>query len=375
VLERGRVGETWRGRWDSFCLVTPNWSVQLPGHHYDGDDPDGFMPRDEIVRYLERYATGSGAPVREGVEVISLHRRPDGGFRLETSAGEIEARTVVLSTGAYQRPHRPAGAAGLPPELLQLDVADYRNPGELPPGRVLVVGSGQSGCQIAEELHQAGRDVILACGRAGWLPRRIGDDDVVWWLLNAGDLDDTVESLPDPSARLAANVQATGHDGGHDLHYRTLQAMGVTLAGHLIGAEDGHARFAPDLADSVAWGDNRHAQVMGGFRKLAARRGLPWTDLPAPDPIDTRTPERVRLAELGAVIFAGGFRPGYGSWVRCPGAFDELGFPVHEEGSSTVVPGLHFVGVHFLRKRKSSLLIGVGEDAAIVAERIAAERR
>src|SRR4051812_36441161 len=122
VLERGRVGQTWRGRWDSFCLVTPNWSVQLPGHHYDGDDPDGFMPRDEIVRYLERYANGFGAPVREGVDVTSLSGLPDGGFTLETSAGDIEAGTVVLSTGAYQRPHRPAGAASLPPELPQIDV-------------------------------------------------------------------------------------------------------------------------------------------------------------------------------------------------------------------------------------------------------------
>jgi putative flavoprotein involved in K+ transport len=375
VLERGRIGQTWRGRWDSFCLVTPNWSVQLPGHPYDGDDPDGFMPRDEIVSYLERYAAACEAPVREGVEVTSLRQLPDGDLALETSAGDLLARAVVLSTGAYQRPHRPAGAASLPPELLQIDVEDYRNPGQLPPGRVLVVGSGQSGCQIAEELHQAGREVILACGRAGWLPRRIGDHDVVWWLLNAGDLDDTVESLPEPSARLAANVQASGRDGGHDLHYRTLQAMGVTLAGRFLGAEDGQAHFAADLGASVGWGDQRHAKVMGGFRELAARRGLAWQDLPEPEPIDTSTPEHVRLAELGAVIFAGGFRPGYGSWVQCPGAFDELGFPLHREGSSTVVPGLHFVGVHFLRKRKSSLFIGVGEDAAIVAGRIASERR
>ena len=375
VLERGRVGQTWRGRWDSFCLVTPNWSVQLPGYHYDRDDPDGFMPRDDIVGYLERYAAASEAPVREGVEVTALRRWRDGDFELETSEGELRAGTVVHSTGAYHRPHRPAAAAGLPPDLLQIDVRDYRNPGELPAGRVLVVGSGQSGCQIAEELHQAGRDVILACGRAGWLPRRIGEHDVVWWLLNAGDLDDKVESLADPSARLAANVQASGHDGGHDLHYRTLQAMGVTLAGRLAGVDDGHVRLAPDLGDSVAWGDDRHTQVMGGFRKLAAKRDMPWTDFPAPGPIDTRTPERVPAAELGAVIFAGGFRPDYGSWVELPGAFDELGFPVHDEGSSTVVPGLHFVGVHFLRKRKSSLFIGVGEDAAIVARRIAAERR
>ena len=166
VLERGRVGQTWRGRWDSFCLVTPNWSVQLPGHHYDGDDPDGFMPRDEIVAYLERYAAAVEAPVREGVEAMSLRRLRDGDFALETSDGDLRAGTVVLSSGAYQRSHRPAAAAGLPPDLVQIDVRDYHNPGELPPGRVVVVGSGQSGCQIAEELHLAGRDVILACGRA-----------------------------------------------------------------------------------------------------------------------------------------------------------------------------------------------------------------
>ena len=166
VLERGRVAETWRGRWDSFCLVTPNWSVQLPGHPYDGDDPDGFMPRDELVAYLERYAAAVEAPVREGVEVSSLQPHPEGGFELQSSAGDIVASNVVLSTGAYQRPHRPAGAATLPGDLLQVDVEDYRNPGDLPAGPVLVVGSGQSGCQVAEELHEAGREVVLACGRA-----------------------------------------------------------------------------------------------------------------------------------------------------------------------------------------------------------------
>jgi putative flavoprotein involved in K+ transport len=157
VLEKGRVAQTWRERWDSFCLVTPNWSAQFPGHRYDGQDPDGFMPRDEMVAFLERYATGFQAPVREDVEVTSLKAGQEGRFRLETSAGEMTAETVVLCTGAYQRPHRPAGAATLPANLLQIDVEDYRNPAQLPPGPVLVVGSGQSGCQIAEELHQFGR--------------------------------------------------------------------------------------------------------------------------------------------------------------------------------------------------------------------------
>jgi putative flavoprotein involved in K+ transport len=371
VLERGRIGQTWRGRWDSFCLVTPNWTVQLPGHPYDRDDPDGFMPRDEIVDYLERYAAAVDAPVRKGVEVTSVRPRPDGGFDLDTSSGSILARMVVLSAGAYQRPHRPPGAATLPPDLLQIDVEDYRNPQELPPGHVLVVGSGQSGCQIAEELHEAGREVFLACGRAGWLTRRIGDHDLAWWLAEAGDLDDRADSLPDPAARLAANLQASGRHGGHDLHYRTLRGMGVTLLGRFLGAKGNDARFATDLGESVAWGDQRHAKVMGGFRKLADERGLRWPDPPDPEPFDAEAPEHVPLTGFGAVIFTSGFRPGYESWVHCPGAFDELGFPVHDEGASTTFPGLYFVGVHFLRKRKSSLLIGVGEDAEIVASRIA----
>src|SRR5262245_35625161 len=159
VLERGRVGETWRGRWDSFCLVTPNWSVQLPGGVYDGDDPDGFMPRDEIVAYLERYAAGFDAPVRQGVEVTGLEAAGDGGFVLRTSAGELRAGAVVVATGAYQRPHRPTAAATLPEDVPQLDVDDYRNDGALPEGKMLVVGSGQSGCQVAEELAEADRDV------------------------------------------------------------------------------------------------------------------------------------------------------------------------------------------------------------------------
>ena len=372
VLERGRVGQSWRKRWDSFCLVTPNWFLRLPGHPYDGGDPDGFMLRDQVVAHLERYAVK--APVREGVEVTELGPGTNGGLLLKTSAGEIVARTVVLSTGAFQRPYRPAAAATLPPDLLQIDVEDYRNPSDLAPGPVLVVGSGQSGCQIAEELHQAGREVFLACGRAPWFPRRLGDRDLAWWANETGFLDAPLSSLPSPAARLAANVQATGVGGGHDLHYRTLRKMGVSLLGHFLGADGRRARFAPDLGESVAWGDERNAQLMGLVQKLVAERGLPRPEIPEPEPFNGEAPEELNLSGFGAVVFAGGLRPDYESWVRFPGAFDELGFPVHEEGASTVVRGLYFVGVHFLRKRRSSLLSGVGEDAAVVARQIAARQ-
>jgi len=371
MLERGRVGQTWRDRWDSFCLVTPNWSVQLPGGHYDGRDPDGFMPRDEIVAYLERYAASTGAPVREGVEVTALESSEGTGFVLHTSAGDLSADTVVVSTGAYQRPHRPPAAAELPPDLLQIDVDNFRNEQTLPPGRVLIVGSGQSGCQIAEELHEAGREVFLACGKAPWAPRRVGDRDIVWWVLESGFMDATVESLPSPAARLAANVLTTGHRGGADLHLRTLRARGVVLTGRLLGASNGEAHFAADLGESVAWGDQRFAQIVDEVGKVVAERGLEPPRIDPPEPFDASAPERLDLSGFGAVVFAGGFRPDYRSWLPWSEAFDDLGFPIQRDGASTVVPGLYFVGVHFIRKRKSSTLVGVGEDAAIVAGQIA----
>jgi putative flavoprotein involved in K+ transport len=302
--------------------------------------------------------------------VSAVRPRAGDGLTLETSEGPLDAETVVLATGAYQRPHRPPAAATLPADLLQIDVEDFRSPAALPAGPVLVVGSGQSGCQIAEELHQAGREVFLACGRAPWFPRRLGDRDLSWWVLETGFLDAPFSALPSPAARLAANVQATGAGGGHDLHYRTLRKLGVTLLGHFLGADGRRARFAPDLGESVAWGDERNAQLMELVRKLVVERGLPSPEIPEPEPFSGEAPEELDLHGFGAVVFAGGFRPDYESWVSLPGAFDELGFPIHEEGASTVAPGLYFVGVHFLRKRKSALLNGVGEDAAIVARQI-----
>jgi cation diffusion facilitator CzcD-associated flavoprotein CzcO len=252
VLERARVGQTWRGLWDSFCLVTPNWTMSLPGAAYGGDDPEGFVPRDEIVGYLQRYASSFGAPVREGVGVDSLEPGPDGGFLLRTSAGELYAGSVVVCTGAYQRPHRPEVAAGFPHDVLVIGTEDYRNPAALPPGKVLVVGSGQTGCQLSEELHQVGREVFLACGRAPWLPRRPGGRDIVTWLKETTFFDLPLSALPSPAARLGANVLVSGQRGGHDLHYRTLQAMGVQLLGRLAGVEGHRASFAGDLGDSVA---------------------------------------------------------------------------------------------------------------------------
>jgi putative flavoprotein involved in K+ transport len=279
---------------------------------------------------------------------------------------------VVLATGAYQRPYRPPGAATLPSTIAVIDAEGYANPAALPPGKVLIVGSGQTGCQLAEEIHRAGRDVFLACGRASWIPRRIGRRDVIGWLVDTGFFEMTLSELPSPQARLAGNPQATGRDNGHDLHNRTLADMGVQLLGHFQGADVGRLHFAADLADSVAFGDQRYAELCDRIRTWCDRTGSAHPELPVPEPFEARPPDSLDLRDFGVIIFTSGFRPDYRSWVDLPGAFDEVGFPIQENCQSTVAPGLFFVGVHYLRKRKSSLLIGVGEDATIAAQGIAA---
>jgi putative flavoprotein involved in K+ transport len=372
VLERGRVGETWRGRWDSFCLVIPNWTVQLPGGRYSGDDPDGFMPKNEIVGHLVAYAESFRAPVREGVTVTSLEPAEHGGFLLRTSSGEIRANDVVLASGGYQKPYRPAAAAQLPASVRAIDAEQYSNPTALPPGNVLIVGSGQTGCQLAEEILEAGRDVSLACGRAPWVPRRLEGRDTIAWLNETPFFDVRLGDLPSPRLRLLSNPQMSGRHGGHDLNYRTLQAQGVQLLGRFIGVADGRAHFAPDLAESVAFGDARWADNCELIRKACATRSVRAPEMPVPPAFVGDAAESVSLGDFGTVIFTTGFRPDYASWVRFPQAFDDEGFPIQQDGSSTTVPGLHFMGVHFQRKRKSATFLGVGEDATVLAGKISA---
>jgi putative flavoprotein involved in K+ transport len=370
VLERAAVAQAWRERWDSFTLVTPNWTLDLPGSPYAGDDPEGHVGRDEVVAYLEAYATHHAGEVREGIRVDALGPGGPRRFRLDTSDGPVDADDVVVCTGAYQRPHRPPIAADLPSGLLVIDAADYTNPAALPAGEILIVGSGQTGVQIAEELHLDGRSVTLACGRAPWAPRRLGDLDTITWLHRAGFYDQPRSALNSPEARLVANVQMTGANGGHDLHYRVLQSIGVRLAGRLKGVAGHRARFANDLADSVAFGDARYADMR---KVLADRLGIEGSmaaEMWDPPPFHCEPVLEVDLRGFGAVIFTSGFRPDYTDWVQFP-VFDQLGFPVVGDDLSTNVPGLYFCGVHFLRTRRSSLLFGVGADAALLGRTVA----
>lgn len=376
VLERAAIGESWRRRWDSFRLVIPNWTVRLPGAAYDRGDPDGFMARDEIVAYLSDYALSFGAPLRTGVEVSAVDALEDHTFILQTSRGSIRARDVVLASGGYQRPHRPATAVQFPSqEITVLDAEGYTNPSALPPGGVLVIGSGQTGCQLAEEICEAGRTVYLACGRAPWMPRRIGGRDAVGWVLDTGFYETSLADFPDTSIRYVSNPQFTGHHGGRDLNFRTLQAIGVNLVGRFAGVADGRAYCNRDLEASVAFGDARYSDMRNLIVASCATRGVPAPEMPDPSPFKADPPETIDLREIGTVIFTTGFRPDYSSWVRPAAAFDETGFPIQVDGSSTVVPGLHFMGVHFQRKRKSATLFGVDEDAIVLAQSIASGAR
>ncbi|GAA2200948.1 NAD(P)/FAD-dependent oxidoreductase [Sinomonas flava] len=368
VLERSRIGQAWRDRWDSFTLVTPHWSLGLPGNPYEGDDPEGFVPRHEVVGYLEGYAAAQAAPVREGVEVTRLARTEGRRLRLDTTEGPLEADAAVVCTGSFRRQHRPQALAGIPDDRVTRS-ADYRSPDQLPDGPVLVVGGGQSGCQIAEELRLAGRDVTLACGRAPWIPRRLDGVDTVTWLARTSFYDLPLSALPTPAARLLSNPLVSGARGGHDLNWRTLAALGVQLAGHVAAVDDGVVAFADDLADSVAFGDARWADLRDVLAAQLPARGYPVPELPVPAPFAAEPVAPIPLGELGAVVLASGFRPDY-SWIEAP-ACDALGFPLTDDGESTEVPGLYFCGVHFMRTRASAVLFGVGRDAAVVAGRVA----
>jgi putative flavoprotein involved in K+ transport len=373
VLEAGRVAETWRTRrWDSFRLVTPNRFVRLPGAEYDGPDPDGFISLAELIDHLQSWSNSFDAPVEENTTVTSLDAG-NGSFRLSLASGTVKARSVVVASGAYQRPHRPHGAELLPKGVVQLFAEEYSNPADLPPGAVLVVGSGQTGCQLADEIHQSGRKVFLACGRCVWIPRRLHGHDMVWWMVESGYMDRTPDKLPSPQARFLGNPQATGHHGGRDLHFRVLHDMGVELLGRYAGAEGTKILLADDLAASVDFGDARLADMLKFIEDYCAASGTtaPTFEMPLPLRLKTRTELDVAKDGIGAVIWTSGYRPDYG-WVKFP-VFDDMGFPVQTDGR-TAVPGLYFMGVHWMRKAKSSILQGVGEDAEVVARQVVEAR-
>lgn len=371
VLERGRIAERWRSeRWDSLRFQFPNWGVALPGFAYAGEAPDAFADRDEIVRFIRAYATFIDAPVREGVGVHRLQLDSDGGFVAETDSGTVVSRNVVVATGPYQRPALPSFTADLG-GLFQLHTSAYRNPAQLPAGGVLIVGAGASGVQIAAELAASGREIWLAVGSHRRVPRHYRGHDFHHWEFALGEWDRPVaRRRPDESGPLL-----TGVAGGSDVDLRALADDGVILAGRVTGIHDGVATFAPDLAASLAAGDAHYDRFVAAIDSHLRTLGLPLAPaeatLPRPVPPSASDPSRhldLAAAGIGSVIWATGYTLDF-DWIDLP-AFAS-GKPVHEDGISPI-PGLAFVGLPWLSKRKSTLLAGVGEDAERIAAHIAA---
>lgn len=376
VLERAsQPGEAWRnGRWDSFTLVTPNWSFLLPGAEYDGDDPDGFMPRAEIVRRFERYVDDFDLPVRFGVDVTSVAPRTSGaGYVVETPGETYEAANVVMATGLFQRPKTLGLAADLPADIDQIHSGEHRNPGALRDGAVLVVGSAQSGCQIAQELYQSGRAVYLCVGAAPRVPRRYRGRDIFEWMKLAGLLDRTVADLASPRERFAPNGQVSGRDGGMNLNLHQFARDGVVLLGHLRGAEDGIIHLVPDLRKTLAKTDASEAAITKLVDHYIARAGVEAPEEALPVLRDGYEVAEIVDLDLSAagittVIWAMGYAFDFGI-VRSP-VFDPDGYPVSERGV-TASKGLYFVGLPWIDKWKSGLLAGVGEHAGLIASHIA----
>jgi putative flavoprotein involved in K+ transport len=381
VLEQApQIAPAWRyGRWDSFTLVTPNWSVQLPGFPYQGDDPDGFMPRADVVRHLEQYAASFQAPVRCGVQVMAVDPARDGqGYVVSTASGvTYAAATVVVATGSFQFSKPSPFTRALPPEILQLHSSHYRNPRALPPGAVLVVGSADSGCQIVEDLHESGRRVYLCVGRAIRRPRRYRGKDSLFWAVALERVEQTADQLPSPSARFAPNSQLTGKNGGHTLNLHLFARNGVVLLGRLVRVEGERIALAPDLQENLTNADRASEDFKKGVDEFVRRTDMDVPE-PEPDPIDEVRSDAGRHAPAALDLKAAGittviWATGYGfdyRRVHLP-VCDAYGFPVQQRGV-TRFPGLYFLGMHFLYNRKSGILLGVGEDAAHIAAVMAA---
>jgi putative flavoprotein involved in K+ transport len=370
VLERRRVGERWRSeRWESLRFQFPNWSLELPGYAYSGDDPDGFAHWREVLRVVEDYAASTRAPVREHTEVSELCT-DDGGFALSVPDGTMYARHVVVATGPFQRPRIPQLSDRVAPSVLQTDPTRYRRPEDLPDGAVLVVGSGASGCQIGDELLRAGRTVFLSVSRHRRVPRRFRGKDVYWWLDRMGRFAQTIDSFP--GRRWPPSTVVTGVSGGYDVNVRQMAANGIHVLGRVVGASNGAFALARNANEILDEADAAFAAFVDGAREFAAANttpGLTEEDPTASAALPTTVAEveclDLRGENVAAIVWATGYDHDYG-WLRVP-VFDALGRPLQQRGV-TQIPGLYFLGLHWMHTFKSGLFSGVGSDAEYLAE-------
>jgi len=373
ILEQAdQAAEVWRNRWDSFTLITPNWMIRLPGAEYQGDDPDGFMARDDIVAYFEEYIERFELPVRYGFRVTSVEPI-EAGYLVSTDEAEFEAANVVIAAGLHQQPKIPPFSTNLPSEIRQLHSSEYRNPEALPAGAVLVVGSAQSGSQIAEEINQSGRKVYLSVSSAGRLPRRYRGKDVTRWFEELGFADRTVDELPSPKAKFAGSAHGTGKDGGHTINLHQFVRDGVVLLGRIQSMQEDRIVLAPDLKENLAKADKFEADFVREVDNYIERNGLDAPIDPLPELSDGYEADVIleldlKSAGISSVIWATGYKFNF-RLVKLP-VFDEDGYPVQKRGV-TDFPGLYFIGLPFLHTGKSGLLAGVGDDAAHVASAIA----
>lgn len=375
ILEQAdRPANSWRNhRWDSFTLNTPNWQSALPGAEIPGSHPDGFLSREQIVAYFENYVRHFQLPVRYGVHVHAVLPKSSGqGYVLETSAGRFEGLNVVIATGLYQIPKVPAFSGDFPREIKQVHSDEYRNPQFLPEGAVLVVGSGQSGAQIAEELYQSGRKVYLSVSRAGRVPRRYRGKDANWWHQRMGDYEQRVDQLPSPQAKFASKPMISGKDGGHTLSLHQFARGGVTLLGRIQGVREHSILLAQDLKANLARADQFEADFVKKIDEFIVKKGIdaPQETLPAlVDGYRLQEVPELSLTDAGirAVIWATGYSFDF-SFVQLP-VFDGDGYPTQKRGI-TDYPGLYFVGLPWLHNAKSGLLFGLAQDAEHIAAAI-----
>ena len=378
IFEKNQIANAWRSqRWDSFCLVTPNWQCQLPGYPYKGNEPEGFIKKDEIVAYIENYARSFNPPIQEGVEVLNLRRGDRGIFEVTTSIGDYTADQVVVAAGAYHQPKIPKISERLPEHILQVHSSKYKNPESLPDGAVLVIGTGQSGCQIAEDLHLAGRKVHLCVGSAPRSPRRYRGKDAVEWLDLMGYYDLSIDQHPQKEkVRSKANHYLTGRDGGREIDLRRFALEGMQLHGRLKNIASNKLEFFNDLKQNLDGADAVSESIKKTIDNFIAKNNLeaplepPYQPVwqPAMDIPDLDLAE----ANITTVIWCTGFQSDF-SWIEIP-VFDGKGYPCHDRGV-TDIKGLYFLGLPWLYTWGSGRFSGVARDATYLADYIMARRK
>jgi putative flavoprotein involved in K+ transport len=368
VLERGEVANSWqRERWDSLRLLTPNWQSRLPGTPYEGGDPDGYMTAADVAELIERFAAGARAPVRTGADVTSLRRMGDDGYRVVTEHGEIQARTVVIASGACNLPAVPAFADAVPEDLEQVTPFGYRNPDQLPDGGVLVVGASATGVQLAAEISRSGRPVIMSVGEHVRLPRTYRGRDVLWWMDASGVWDQRHDEVDDLTrARRLPSPQLVGTPERTTLDLGALVALGVELVGRWSSVRDGVALFSGGLRNVCSLADLKMNRLLGGFDQWAhasephAEVDPPERFAPTEPPSSPRWQLDLRSGEIRTILWATGFRPDYG-WLDVP-VLDAKGRLRHD-GGVVDSPGLYALGLPVLRRRRSTFLCGIEDDA------------